>query len=101
VEDGKVVLTHGGTEIGQGANTVFCQMAAEILGLPFEDIVQGVSDSDTTIFDSGMFGDRCTYWDGNATILAAKVLSRPPERRAMAFITPRSSILNETPEDPR
>ncbi len=75
LEDGKVIVTHGGTEIGQGANTVFCQMAAEVLGLPFEDIIQGVSDSDTTIFDSGMFGDRCTYWDGNATILASKDLA--------------------------
>ena len=76
LEDGKVIVTHGGTEIGQGANTVFCQMTAEVLGLPFEDIIQGVSDSDTTIFDSGMFGDRCTYWDGNATILAAKDLGQ-------------------------
>jgi CO/xanthine dehydrogenase Mo-binding subunit len=76
LEDGKVIITHGGTEIGQGCNTVFCQMAAEVLGLPFEDIIQGVSDSDTTIFDSGMFGDRCTYWDGNATILAAKDLAK-------------------------
>lgn len=76
LEDGQVIVTHGGTEIGQGANTVFCQMAAEELGLPFEDIIQGVSDSDTTIFDSGMFGDRCTYWDGNATIMAARDLKK-------------------------
>ena len=76
LEDGKVIVTHGGTEIGQGANTVFCQMAAEELGLPYEDIVQGVSDSDTTVFDSGMFGDRCTYWDGNATIAAARDLKK-------------------------
>ena len=76
MEDGKVIVTHGGTEIGQGANTVFCQMAAEELGLPYEDIIQGVSDSDTTIFDSGMFGDRCTYWDGNATIAAAQDLKK-------------------------
>jgi CO/xanthine dehydrogenase Mo-binding subunit len=74
VEDGKVIVTHGGTEIGQGANTIFCQMAAEVLGLTMEDVVQGVSDSDTAILDSGMFGDRCTFWDGNATILAAKDL---------------------------
>ena len=76
LEDGKVIITHGGTELGQGANTVFCQMAAEVLGLPFEDIIQGVSDSDTTIFDAGMFGDRCTYWDGNATIAASKDLAQ-------------------------
>jgi CO/xanthine dehydrogenase Mo-binding subunit len=75
-EDGKVILTHGGTEIGQGCNTVFCQMAAEILGVPFEDIIQGPSDSDTAILDSGMFSDRCTYWDGNATIAAANDLKR-------------------------
>ncbi len=75
-EDGKVVVTHGGTEIGQGANTVFCQMTAEILGIPFEDVIQGPSDSDTAILDSGMFSDRCTYWDGNATIAAANDLKR-------------------------
>ncbi len=75
-EDGKVILTHGGTEIGQGANTVFCQMAAEILGIPFEDVIQGPSDSDTAILDSGMFSDRCTFWDGNATIAAANDLKR-------------------------
>ena len=74
VEDGKVIVTHGGTELGQGCNTVFCQMVAEVLGLPIEDVMQGVSDSDTTIFDAGMFGDRCTFWDGNAAILAAKDL---------------------------
>jgi 4-hydroxybenzoyl-CoA reductase subunit alpha len=75
-EDGKVVLTHGGTEIGQGCNTIFCQMAAEILGIPFEDVIQGPSDSDTAILDCGMFSDRCTYWDGNATIAAANDLKR-------------------------
>jgi CO/xanthine dehydrogenase Mo-binding subunit len=76
LEDGKVIVTHGATELGQGANTVFCQMAAEELGLPFEDILQGVSDSDTAILDSGMFGDRATYWDGNATIIAARDLKK-------------------------
>jgi CO/xanthine dehydrogenase Mo-binding subunit len=76
MEEGKVIVTHGGTEIGQGANTVFCQMAAEELGIPYEDVMQGASDSDTTIFDSGMFGDRCTYWDGNATIAAARDLKK-------------------------
>jgi len=76
LEDGKVIVTHGATELGQGANTVFCQMAAEELGLPFEDILQGVSDSDTAILDCGMFGDRATYWDGNATIIAARDLKK-------------------------
>ena len=92
VEDGKVVVTHGGTELGQGCNTVFCQMAAEVLGLPMEDVMQGVSDSDTTIFDSGMFGDRCTFWDGNATIIAAEDL-----KGQLADIA--SELLGVAPED--
>ncbi len=92
VEDGTVIVTHGGTEIGQGANTVFCQMAAEVLGLPFEDMIQGVSDSDTAILDSGMFGDRCTYWDGNATIAAANDL-----KRQLAVIAAKE--LQASPED--
>ncbi|MBN1101974.1 MAG: molybdopterin-dependent oxidoreductase [Deltaproteobacteria bacterium] len=92
VEDGKVIVTHGGTEIGQGCNTVFCQMAAEVLGLGMEDMVQGVSDSDTTIFDSGMFGDRCTFWDGNATIAAAKDL-----RDQLAVIA--GELLKAEPKD--
>lgn len=91
-EDAKVILTHGGTEIGQGCNTVFCQMAAEILGIPFEDVIQGPSDSDTAILDSGMFSDRCTYWDGNATIAAANDL-----RRQLADIA--SKKLGVKPED--
>jgi len=76
LEEGQVIVTHGATEIGQGANTVFCQMAAEELGIPFEEVLQGVSDSDTAIFDSGMFGDRATYWDGNAMIAAARDLKK-------------------------
>ena len=76
LEEGQVIVTHGATEIGQGANTVFCQMAAEELGIPYEDVLQGTSDSDTAILDSGMFGDRATYWDGNATIAAARDLKK-------------------------
>ncbi|MGD9032965.1 MAG: xanthine dehydrogenase family protein molybdopterin-binding subunit [Desulfobacteraceae bacterium] len=92
VEDGKIIVTHGGTEIGQGCNTVFCQMVAEVLGLPFEDVEQGVSDSDTTIFDSGMFGDRCTFWDGNATIIAATDL-----KKQLADIA--AKLLEANPDD--
>ena len=45
-------------------------------GDPYEDVLQGTSDSDTAILDSGMFGDRATYWDGNATIAAARDLKK-------------------------
>ncbi len=71
-EDGTVNLIHGGTELGQGCDTVFAQMAAEVLGLHFEDIHIEMEDSHDTVLDSGMFGDRCTVWSGHAVIAAAE-----------------------------
>lgn len=71
-EDGTVNLLHGGTELGQGCDTVFAQIAAEVLGLQMEDIHIEMEDSHDTVLDSGMFGDRCTVWSGNAVIAAAE-----------------------------
>ena len=71
-EDGTVNLIHGGTELGQGCDTVFAQMAAEVLGVHFEDIHIEMEDTHDTVLDSGMFGDRCTVWSGHAVIAAAE-----------------------------
>ncbi|MDP2645703.1 MAG: xanthine dehydrogenase family protein molybdopterin-binding subunit [Desulfobacterales bacterium] len=91
-EDGTAVLNHGGTEIGQGCDTVFAQMLAEVLGLAFEDVQVGTEDSDTSVFDPGMFGDRCTVWSGNAVIAAAK-----DARRQIADVA--AEMLGVRPED--
>ena len=37
-QDGSIQLQLGETEIGQGADTAFAQMAAETLGIKFEDV---------------------------------------------------------------
>jgi CO/xanthine dehydrogenase Mo-binding subunit len=71
-EDGTVNLLHGGTELGQGCDTVFAQMAAEVLGLDLEDIHIEMEDTHDGVLDSGMFGDRCTVWSGHAVIAAAE-----------------------------
>ncbi|OGO42719.1 MAG: hypothetical protein A2Z05_06840 [Chloroflexi bacterium RBG_16_60_22] len=71
-EDGTVNLIHGGTELGQGCDTVFTQMVAEVLGLPMDDVHIEMEDSHDAVLDSGMFGDRCTVWSGNAVIAAAE-----------------------------
>lgn len=75
-EDGTINLIHGGTEIGQGCDTVLAQMAAEVLGLRLEDVHVENEDSYDTFFDSGMFSDKCTVWTGNAVILAAEDAKR-------------------------
>lgn len=66
-EDGRVTVQMGATEIGQGADTVFTQMAAESIGLPVDAIdIQTVQDTDVSPFDTGAYASRQTYVSGMA-----------------------------------
>ncbi|MCI0815459.1 MAG: molybdopterin-dependent oxidoreductase [Chloroflexi bacterium] len=73
-EDGKVYILSGEGEIGQGASTVFCQIAAEELGVKFSDVSISRADTDLTTFCLGAFGSRLTYVGGNAVKAAAAAL---------------------------
>ena len=65
--DGSFHMQVGAAEIGQGSDTVLSQMAAEILGVPVEQIfLQSTTDSDTSPFDTGAYASRQTYVSGNA-----------------------------------
>ncbi len=66
-QDGTVQLQLGATEIGQGADTVFVQMAAEAIGIPSEDVhIISTQDTDTAPFDTGAYASRQTYVTGKA-----------------------------------
>lgn len=66
-QDGTVQLQMGATEIGQGADTVFCQMAAEAIGIDFEDVhIVSQQDTDVTPYDAGAYASRQTYVSGTA-----------------------------------
>ena len=66
-QDGSVQLMMGATEIGQGADTVFTQMASEILGISEEKIhIVSTQDTDVTPFDTGAYASRQTYVSGKA-----------------------------------
>lgn len=71
-QDGSVQLQIGATEIGQGSDTVFAQMVAEVLGIPV-DMVHVISTQDTDIspFDTGAYASRQTYITGMAVKKAA------------------------------
>lgn len=66
-QDGSMQLSMGATEIGQGADTVFTQMAAEVTGIT-EDRINVIStqDTDITPFDTGAYASRQTYVSGMA-----------------------------------
>ena len=81
-QDGSVQLQVGATEIGQGADTVLGQIAAEAIGIPF-DMVHIISTQDTDVspFDTGAYASRETYVSGLAVKKAgeeikAKLLER-------------------------
>lgn len=64
-QDGSIQLQLGETEIGQGADTAFAQMAADSVGIPFEKVhVLSNQDTDVTPFGTGAYASRQTYVGG-------------------------------------
>ncbi len=91
-QDGSAQVVMGATEIGQGADTVFCQMAAETTGIRPGDIrIVSTQDTDTAPFDTGAYASRQTYVSGMALkktaesfrgrilAYASELLKRPAE----------------------
>ena len=74
-QDGTVQLQLGATEIGQGGDTVFSQMAAETIGIPTEDVhIISTQDTDTAPFDTGAYASRQTYIGGFSIMQTAQAL---------------------------
>lgn len=76
-QDGSVQLSVGATEIGQGADTVLTQIAAETIGLRDEDIhIISTQDTDVTPFDTGAYASRQTYVSGMAVKKTAELFKQ-------------------------
>lgn len=69
--DGAITLLTGAADIGQGAETVISQIAAEELGVGLEDIRITAADTEITPLDPGTFGSGVTLRAGNAAKMAA------------------------------
>ncbi len=71
-QDGSIKVMMGATEIGQGADTVFSQMVAETVGVPFNWVfADAVTDTDIAPFDTGAYASRQTFVSGMAVKKAA------------------------------
>ena len=81
-EDGTLQLSLGETEIGQGGDTVFAQMAADAVGVPYSSVhVVTTQDTDISPFGTGAYASRQTYIAGFAIqqtgeLLRQKILAQ-------------------------
>lgn len=71
-DDGSFNCLVGATDLGTGSDTVLGQMAAEVLGVPLDDIIMYSSDTDFTPFDKGAYASSTTYISGAAVVKAAE-----------------------------
>ncbi|MFH1350235.1 MAG: xanthine dehydrogenase family protein molybdopterin-binding subunit [Pseudomonadota bacterium] len=70
-DDGTVALITGALDIGQGAETILCQIVAEELKVPIDEIQVIAADTETTPVDIGSWISGNAYVSGNATRIAA------------------------------
>ena len=76
-QDGSIEVQTGETEIGQGCDTAFTQMAADAVGVPMEMIhLRSTQDTDITPFGSGAYASRQTYVGGFAIKQTGELLRR-------------------------
>lgn len=68
----RATVITGGSEIGQGLDTVIAQLVAEELGLPLRDITVLMNDTATGPWDVGVHASRSTYIAGNSARRAAR-----------------------------
>ncbi|MEW5871777.1 MAG: molybdopterin cofactor-binding domain-containing protein [Chloroflexota bacterium] len=85
-DDGSFNLLVGATDLGTGSDTVLGQMAAEVLGVPLEDMLVYSSDTDFTPFDKGAYASSTTYVSGAAVVKAAQQAAERIRLRAAAML---------------
>ena len=88
-DDGSFNLLVGATDLGTGSDTVLAQMAAEVLGVPLDDILVYSSDTDFTPFDKGAYASSTTYISGAAVVKAAQKVAERIQVRAVMILNER------------
>jgi len=92
-DDGSFNLLIGATDLGTGSDTVLAQMAAEVLGVPTEDILVYSSDTDFTPFDKGAYASSTTYISGAAVVRAAQQVAERIRVRAARMLSTAEDVV--------
>jgi putative selenate reductase molybdopterin-binding subunit len=91
-DDGSFNLLVGATDLGTGSDTVLAQQAAEVLGVPLEDMIVYSSDTDFTPFDKGAYASSTTYISGAAVVHAAQQAADRIKTRAAKMLSESETI---------
>lgn len=98
-DDGSFNMLVGATDLGTGSDTVLAQMAAEVIGVPTEDILCYSSDTDMTPFDVGAYASSTTYISGAAVVKAAEQVAVKLRERAVKMLTADKNNKEIKPEE--
>jgi len=74
--DGSATISAGTSDMGQGARTVYSQIATEELGVPLEKITVNMGDTTAVPFDLQTTASRSTVFMGTAIVNACKEVNR-------------------------
>ncbi|MBV6477715.1 MAG: 4-hydroxybenzoyl-CoA reductase subunit alpha [Ignavibacteria bacterium] len=74
--DGRVVISSGSSDIGQGSDTMLAMVVAEVLGVSMDKIFVLPCDTITNPVDLGSYSSRVTFMAGNAAKMAAENLKK-------------------------
>jgi CO/xanthine dehydrogenase Mo-binding subunit len=86
LEDGSIVLNTGAVDIGQGSDTVLCQICAEALKVPVDRIRLASPDTDGSPYNWGTTASRVTYTTGRAVVAAAGEVERQAKEHAAEIL---------------
>jgi CO/xanthine dehydrogenase Mo-binding subunit/aerobic-type carbon monoxide dehydrogenase small subunit (CoxS/CutS family) len=70
--DGSVIVYAGTSDMGQGARTIFAQLAADALGAPMEKVSVVMGDTSVVPFDLQTSASRSTVFMGTAIVRACE-----------------------------
>ncbi len=74
--DGRVVISSGASDIGQGSDTMLAIIVGEVLGIDMNRIFVLAADTLLTPVDMGSYSSRVTFMAGNAAKDAAEKLKQ-------------------------
>src|SRR5215472_12998180 len=77
---GKVTVAVGTSSHGQGHETAYAQLAADLLGVPYDDVTVVFGDTDTSPFGYGTFGSRSAVAGGTAVYNACQAVLEAARR---------------------